>query len=869
MSEQRATSPHRLRFEHLDDAVLGSDIVRPRLSWQLPTGATHQVAYEIAAGDWSSGVVPSAERVLVPYDGPAPISRQRVEWRVRVWTDLGESQWSASAFWEMGLLHRGDWSASWIRPNEQEVPAPGHRPVYALHSAVELTGPIASARAYVTAHGVYELVVNGQRIGDQELTPGFTAYRSILQVQTYDLTSALRQGTNDLGALLSDGWYRGLFGYSRTFDNFGERTALLAQFEITYADGSTVVAGTDLGWASTVSESTQADLLDGQRVLQQPEGFGWGRRDWQPVLEPTDPLCADWSRLCATPAPAVRRIRSIAPVSVTTLVDGRHVVDLGENTHGWVQLGATGAGSEVVLTHGEALDRDGDVTTDHLRPDMGSGVLLPFNQVDSVVTSGEDRAFEPRHTTHGFQYIAVDGLPGPLNPADVRGIEVRTDLLPTGTFRCSDRRIELLHEAAVRSWRSNACDVPTDCPQRERAGWTGDFQVFVSTAAFLDDIAGFSDKWLKDLAADQVPSGLVRNYAPCPEAAVGDWEGSSGWGDAAVSVPWQMWQSYRDRDLLARQYPSAVAWVEFAETTARTARAAERTAANAEPLEHEQFLWDTGFHWGEWLEPGVEPAPGGEEAIVATAYFANSARLLAQTAQVLGKVDDVARWTELAENVARAWAIEFVGTDGRLARDTQASYVRALGFGLIPQHLVRAAVDRLVELIKVDGTHLATGFLSTRMLLPVLADNGRADVAFDLLFQDTSPSWLTMIDRGATTIWEHWDGIDAKGVPQGSLNHYSKGAVIAFLHRYVAGLRPLESHPGYERFVVEPVIDERLDWAEATLETPFGLVSSSWRRGGDRVRVRYEVVVPPDTQCELRVGEQPVVLGPGTHVIVR
>lgn len=247
-----------------------------------------------------------------------------------------------------------------------------------------------------------------------------------------------------------------------------------------------------------------------------------------------------------------------------------------------------------------------------------------------------------------------------------------------------------------------------------------------------------------------------------------------------------MWQSYRDREVLARQYPSAVAWLEFVETTARTARAPERIEAHPEAPEHEQFLWDTGFHWGEWLEPGVEIALfEGEHSIVATAYFAHSARLLAKTAEVLGKTEDAARWTELAANVERAWATEFIGADGRLARDSQATYVRALRFGLIPEHLVPSAVEHLVELIRADGTHLSTGFLSTGMLLPVLADNGRADVAFDLLFQDTSPSWLTMIDRGATTIWEHWDGIDAKGTPSGSLNHYSKGAVIGFLHRYV------------------------------------------------------------------------------------
>lgn len=313
--------------------------------------------------------------------------------------------------------------------------------------------------------------------------------------------------------------------------------------------------------------------------------------------------------------------------------------------------------------------------------------------------------------------------------------------------------------------------------------------------------------------------------------------------------------------MLLPGYPTHRFPDQFVETTARTARAPERIEANHEAPEHERFLWDIGFHWGEWLEPGVEIALfEGEHSIVATAH---SARLLAKTAEVLGRTEDAARWTELAANVERAWAKGFIGADGRLVRDSQATNVRALRFGLIPEHLVPSAVEHLVEQIRADGTHLSTGFLSTEMLLPVLADNRHADVAFDLLFQDTSPSWLTMIDRGATTVWEHWDGIDAKGTPSGSLNHYSKGAVVGFLHRYVADLRPLESHPGYERSV-EPVIDDRLDWARATLETPFGLASSSWRR--EAGAIRYEVVVPADTECESRVSE-PVVLGSGTYVI--
>ena len=549
------------------------------------------------------------------------------------------------------------------------------------------------------------------------------------------------------------------------------------------------------------------------------------------------------------------------------------MVDFGQNSNGWVRLQGLGPeGTRVRLTHGERLRPDGTVDMEHLQPfDFASREQLSAGQVDEVVASGLDgEVFEPRHTTHGFQFAEIEGHPDVIAAEDVRSVVVHTDLRRTGWFSCSDERINKLHDAAVWSFRGNACEVPTDCPQRERAGWTGDWQIFAPTAAFLYDVAGFSARWLRDLAADQWPDGRVPNFVPDPpgpkahEHPIARYlTGSSGWGDAAVLVPWEMWVAYGDERFLERGYGAATRWVEFAARAARDGR--HTTRMDREPRPHETYLWDSGFHWGEWCEPGGNPegvfTQETDVADVATAYLHRSASVLARTAAVLGRHGDADRWAELAENALDAWRTEFIDADGAIRPDTQANLVRALAFGLVPDELRPQAAARLVELIRANGTHLSTGFLATPKLLPVLTDTGHADVAFELLFQDTVPSWLAMIDAGANTIWESWEGIDAEeGV--GSLNHYSKGAVITFLHRYVAGIRPDEDAPGYRRFRIEPVIGGGLTSASATLDGPYGRIESSWTRSGSDFELR--VTVPPgsDATVVLPDGSRHVV-GPG------
>ncbi|WP_082008177.1 alpha-L-rhamnosidase [Microbacterium mangrovi] len=731
--------------------------------------------------------------------------------------------------------------ARWITTPDA-VPAPGRRPAYEFRREFTVAGGVTGAILTVTAHGVYEAFLNGRRVGDLELTPGITSYRKTLQVQQYDVSSLAADGQNEIRIVLSDGWFRGRVGAHRVPDSFGTQTAVVAVLTVETTEGVTRVV-TDRSWKTGIGAIVQADLMDGQTS----DLRRLGHTDWQPVTTADDPLTRRNDRLIWSVAPPVRKTESFTPVSISRRPSGRQIVDFGQNLNGWVRLAGLGpAGTTIHLTHGEALDLEGDLTLGHLDITVAPGLpKLPVGQRDTVVSRGNPRDFfEPRHTTHGFRYVAVDGLDDDLVPGDITAVLVRTDLRRTGTFSCSDPRLNELHRIAVASWRANTLDIPTDCPQRERWGYTGDFQIFSRSAAFLDDITGFARKWLTSLADDQHPDGKITNVAPdCgiePDPVIPtSFDGSAGWGDAATIVPWELYRAYGDSRILTEFAPMMRAWVDYAARAAADGRHPSRVAARPEAAPHERFLWDTGWHWGEWLEPDVPFNPQGDPAIVSTAYLAHSARLTADAARVIGDTKAAERYARYAEDVVGAWRTEFLGADGTLAVPTQANYARGLAFGLIPAELTAAAADHLVRLIEENGTHLGTGFLSTGMLLPVLADNGYADVAFNLLFQNDEPGWLVMLERGATTVWESWSGIDAEGNPHESLNHYSKGAVITFLHEYVAGIVPAE--PGYTKIDIRPHFDGRLSWAEGSLDTRHGVIRSRWERVGRDVTVSVSI----------------------------
>ena len=896
------SAPTRLRVEHLV-APLGLTTPAPRLSWRLPEGSAEQRAYRIRgrAGTrrWDTGWVVSGRSLFVPYGGPPLASREEVRWSVRVRTDLGSSEWSEEAGWETGLLRDDDWTASWIGPAEDEVPPPGFRPGYHLRGEFTLDAPAERGRVYATAQGLYELFLNGERVGDAELTPGFTAYRSHIQVQAYDVTGLLRPGRNVLGAVLTDGWFRGRTSYHRLPDGFGDRTAFLAQLHADHADGTATVFGTGPGWRSAVGAVKGADFFDGVEADLRDDLDGWCvpnavlRGDWAPVVPRERPA----ARLVSSPAPPVRRLRELRPVAITRPAPGRQILDFGQNTGGWVRLSNLGpAGTSLLLTHAEALRPDGDVDVSSALPTMLWYEPPRGIQGDVVTSSGRDgEVFEPRHTRHGFRYVRVQGHPGDLGPDDAVAVVVSSDLSRTGWFRCSDERLNRLHEIAVWTYRNQQCDIPMAEITREVSGWT-DWAWNVRGARLLHDVSGLTVKWLADLAADQWPDGTVRNYAPDPlgpgslTAPLAIPHGQSGWGDAAVTVPWEIWRGYGDDGLLERQYRSMTAWVERVARVARQERHPDRRAARPVPAPHEEFLWDTGYHFGEHLAPRpsgppirvrprrlvdvadfdaftaevVEQMVARDNAVFATAHFHRSARLLGEIAALLGREEDADRYRRLAANVRAAWQAEFLTPDGDITHDTQATHVRALAYGLVPDELRERTAARLAALIRAAGTRPGTGLPSTHLLLPVLADSGYLDLAYELLFRGGTPSWMAVIDNGGTTFWEAWNGMTPHGTTNLALNMPTRASVVEFLHGVVAGLRLDEEVPAYRRFRVAPRPGGGLTWAEVRFDSPYGRIRSAWRIEGGRFRL--EVTVPPGTRAEVELPDGTrAAAGPGSH----
>ena len=732
--------------------------------------------------------------------------------------------------------------AVWISPVETEAAAPGMRPAYWLRSNFTWTTQDGKATIHATAHGLYELFVNGSRVGDEELTPGFTSYRKRLQVQSWDITDLLVSGENTIWVLLSDGWFRGRHGFERRADGFGRDTAFLAGV----STPARMLAVTNDAWRSSESHITRADLMDGQTVdfrLYHARNESTTPDGWVPAVTRQGGLYDNRERLVGPDAPPVRRVEDLSPAGVSVPMPGVTVVDFGQNINGWVRLSELGPeGTLTTLRHGEVLDEAGLVSTENLRAfDFASKTPLPAGQVDEVISAGRPGdAFEPRHTTHGFRYVQLERRGSPVLPEDVTAVVVHTGLQRTGTFECSDSRLNALHDAILWSFRGNACDVPTDCPQRERSGFTGDWQVFVDTAALMFDVSGFSEKWLQDLTADQWPDGRVPTVVPNPagDGPSGNFfedlaTGSAGWGDAAVLVPWSLWRAYGNKDALARALPSMRRWVDYAASAAASARHPDREAVQPTPQPHEKFLWDTGFHFGEWLEPDSppNPDPSRDHGIVATAFLFRSATLLARTANVLGEQETATAYQSLAASVRAAWQAEYLDTAGRLSEESQGHYVRALAFGLVPPELEDLTAARLAELIRLNHDRLGTGFLSTGLLLPTLADHGYLELAYELLLASGTPSWLGMLESGATTMWEWWDGVTSSGA-RGSLNHYSKGAAGSFLSPHLAGIhipeKPDEAGTAYRTVTIAPQPGGGITSASAAVVTPHGRISSDW-----------------------------------------
>ena len=708
--------------------------------------------------------------------------------------------------------------------------------------------PVARATVYATALGLYELRINGQRVGDHILAPEWTDFSKRLRYQEYDVKPLLATGENVLGAQVANGWYSGHIG-NGGYQRWGVSPALFAQLELTYTDGSTERVVTDASWKSHASPLVSTDFMMGESYDATQEIGGWDKpgfkdAEWVQAAERKE-LPRVMNGQVMEP---VRQLSEIQAKALTEPKPGKYTFDLGQNMVGVVRLKVSApAGTKITLRHAEMLNPDGTVYTVNLR---GAPSIDTY-----ICRGGGAETWQPKFAFHGFRYVELTGVKEKPSADAVTGVVFGSDTPQTGQFTCSDARVNQLQSNIQWGQRGNYLSVPTDCPQRdERLGWMGDAQVFVRTATYNADVAAFFTKWLVDVTDDQGANGAFPDVAPSGGPA-----GTPAWADAGVICPWTIYRAYGDLRLLERQYPSMVKWLEFCKAqSVNSIRSGVR-----------------GGNYGDWLSIGANT----DTELIGTAYYAYSARLVSKVAAALGKTADAEAYEALFQTVKKAFVDKYVTADGHVAGNTQCGYVMALKFDLLPAPLRAKAADLLEADIIAKGHHLSTGFVGVSYLLPELTRAGKVDLAYRLLLQDTFPSWLFSVKMGATTIWERWDGwTPDKGFQDpgmNSFNHYSLGSCGEWLYDTVAGIGCDPAQPGFKQIVIRPLPGGGLTEAQAQFRSIHGLITSAWKAGDGTLTLATRipanttatVYVPAKESAGVTEAGKPAASAPGVKFL--
>ncbi len=816
---------------------IGLDEACPRFSWVLVSDQnnTVQASYRLTVTGndgtiWDTGTVESGQTILVPYAGAKLSPKMRYHVAVHACDNHGETA-TEEGFFETGLMHVSNMHAGWITHDYTEKPEPC--PVFIKEFAI--AGEVKSARVYASALGIYELTINGRKAGDAFLAPGWTSYRHRVQYQTYDVTDMLR-AQNRVEITVANGWFSGELGFVTTPNHYGDHIAAWAQIEIAYADGREERIITDLSWQVGTGSRRYAELYHGETI---------DHRAGIAVQSNAVSLGYSTDVLVAQQSEPVRITERLSPIKRIITPKGEVVFDFGQNLTGVVEARLDcPAGTKVVLRHAEVLDRHGNFYTENLRDARATDTF--------ICAGGGEEYFLPAFTFHGFRYVQVEGLGDNPDPARFTACVLHTDMEPSGCFTCSHKGVNRLQQNIRWGQRGNFLDIPTDCPQRnERLGWTGDAQMFASTALYNYDAALFFSKWLRDLTCEQTAQYGVPGVIP---NILGDAEGAAAWGDAATIIPWALYQAYGDTRVLEEQYDSMKGWVEYIRSKAG-----------------EKHLWQTGFQYGDWValdkEEGADRTGATDVYLIATAFYAYSTNILARAAAVLGNAADAAEYAQLHSDIVAAFRQEYITRTGRMASETQTACILALHFDLAEPENRARILGTLENNLARHNNHLTTGFVGTPYLCHTLSDNGRHDLAGTVFMKQDYPSWLYCVNLGATTIWERWNSMKQDGSfdesGMNSFNHYAYGSIGNWMYEKLGGLSIIEA--GYKKARIAPMPIKGITSVEASVQTPYGEIACAWACRNKRITVDIRVPIGTTAIVHLPDQQETIILGSGCY----